>query len=57
MNINDYKNEGMGLSKLAFEKLYSILEGMDECNIIEFGSGISTRFFVDYKLTSKKEII
>lgn len=56
MNLDIYKNEGIGLSKTAFDKIYKILETKEQCNIIEFGSGISTRFFVDYKLYSKKNI-
>lgn len=54
--LDNYKNSGIGMSKTAFEKIYTILENKEECNIIEFGSGISTNFFVDYKLYSKKNI-
>jgi hypothetical protein len=49
MNLEKYKNEGWGLSKLGFEK---ILEGIQNHetefpNVVEFGSGTSTRFFMD----------
>lgn len=56
MDLSNYANDGMGMSKTAFRKIYDILESKEEWNIIEFGSGISTRFFVDYKLYSKKNI-
>jgi hypothetical protein len=54
MDSNKYKNTGIGLSKTAFQKIYEILERKEKCNIIEFGSGISTNFFVDYTLYTKK---
>jgi len=56
MNFKNYKNDGMGMSKIAFQEIYKILESMEKSNIIEFGSGISTKFFVDYKIHSKKNI-
>ena len=56
MDLNNYKNNGVGMSKTAFREIYKILEKKETCNIIEYGSGISTKFFVDYKLYSKKNI-
>ena len=53
MVITDYKNDGWGISVLGFEKIYERLNEIDfsmfsKYNIIEFGSGTSTKFFVDY---------
>lgn len=49
MNFDKYKNDGWGLSIRAFEDLYDIISNhkKDCLSILEFGSGISTRFLVD----------
>lgn len=47
MIIEKYKNDGWGLSKKEFEWLYKLIEGKSNLNIVEFGSGRSTEFFVD----------
>jgi len=52
INLEAYKNDGWGLSKLAFKKIYEIIAD-NFCplfRIIEFGSGISTQFLVDCAL-------
>lgn len=50
-SYNKYKNDGWGLSKLAFEKLSHIMQEIiqesNSLNILEFGSGISTEFLID----------
>tara|TARA_R110000824_G_scaffold143221_1_gene310827 strand:+ start:344 stop:1021 length:678 start_codon:yes stop_codon:yes gene_type:complete len=56
MDIDNYKNNGIGLSKTCFKKLYSILESKENINILEFGSGFSTKFLIDYRLHSNKNI-
>lgn len=48
MNINTYINNGWGISRLGFEKLFEILQTIESPRIIEFGSGKSTEFFEDY---------
>jgi hypothetical protein len=53
MDLNKYKNDGWGISEIGFEKILEILNLIDfskfeKYNILEFGSGISTEFFVDY---------
>jgi hypothetical protein len=53
MDVNKYKNDGWGISVDGFEQIVKILNGIDfskfdRYNILEFGSGTSTRFFVDY---------
>ena len=47
-NIEKYYNNGWGLSKVCFLMLEKILNNFESPNIIEFGSGVSTEFFVDY---------
>lgn len=53
MEINKYKNDGWGISVDGFEQIIKIFNTIDfskylKYNIVEFGSGTSTRFFVDY---------
>ena len=57
MNYNKYKS-GAGLDIVALEELFKLLEKnrKNEINILEFGSGFSTQFLVDYKLYSNKNI-
>lgn len=45
LNLDKYKNDGFGLSKLTFQYLINIIKKNDR--IIEFGSGISTYFLHD----------
>ena len=49
---------GAGLDKIALTNIYNLLEKLDseKINIIEFGSGYSTQFLIDYKLYSDKNI-
>lgn len=57
INKNKYKNDGWGLSKLAFNHLELILKDIYKKNnnvkILEFGSGVSTNFFVDMIVENK----
>lgn len=53
MDLNKYKNDGWGIAISGFEKIVEILNNanlsnVDKYNILEFGSGISTHFFVDF---------
>lgn len=58
MDIEKYKNDGWGLSRIGFQKILEILEGFDNTGvkIIEFGSGKSTEFFDDYITETDKNI-
>jgi len=58
INIEDYKNEGWGLSKIGFEKIYEGLMNheCDDLNVVEFGSGTSTKFFLDINEKTNKKI-
>ena len=60
MDLSKYKS-GPGLDLIALKNLFKILESKgnnktDIVNILEFGSGFSTQFLVDYKEYSKKNI-
>lgn len=56
MNYEKYKC-GSGLDKIALQKLFDILNGFKgNIQILEFGSGQSTQFLVDYKLYTNKNI-
>lgn len=58
VNFDKYKNSGWGLSRHGFEKLYEILSHLeDNSNVVEFGSGVSTEFLVDFKLSKDINII
>mgnify|MGYP001296269903 CR=1 FL=1 len=59
LNLYEYKGTYSGLDKLALTKLLQILDNInikDNINILEFGSGQSTKFLVDYKLKTNKNI-
>ena len=58
MNLNKYKGSGSGLDKIALQKIYTILEKINKnnINILEFGSGQSTQFLIDYNSISNKNI-
>ncbi len=48
LNIDKYKNDGWGLSKKCFIDIEKILSEFKKPIIVEFGSGISTTFLIDY---------
>tara|TARA_Y100000389_G_C17310834_1_gene437885 strand:+ start:87 stop:758 length:672 start_codon:yes stop_codon:yes gene_type:complete len=58
MNLNKY-NIGAGLNKNVYLKLIDILDEKlkkkDKLRILEFGSGMSTKFFLDYNNLWKKD--
>lgn len=57
MDYFKYKGSSSGLDKIALTKLYYILNSLNgDINILEFGSGQSTQFFIDYKLETNKNI-
>ena len=57
MDYNKYKGYSSGLDKIALTKLYYILNSLNgDINILEFGSGFSTSFLIDYKFFSGKNI-
>lgn len=54
-NIEKYINDGWGLSKKCLLDINKCLEDFDKPIIVEFGSGISTEFFVDYLNENNKD--
>ena len=57
MDYEKYRGTYSGLDKLALSKLFDILNSLENnIRILEFGSGQSTQFLVDYKLYSNKNI-
>ena len=55
MDIKKYKNDGWGLSKKCFLDIENILNKFDNPNIVEFGSGMSTKFLIDYLNENNKD--
>ena len=56
MEFLNYKS-GPGLDMYALKCIYGVLQKKtDNINILEFGSGFSTQFLIDYKLTKNKNI-
>jgi len=49
VNLEKYKNDGWGLSRKCFGNILTILNPIrtNKINVLEFGSGMSTEFFVD----------
>lgn len=48
VNIEKYRNDGWGLSKKCLKEISEILDKIKNPVVVEFGSGISTKFFIDY---------
>ena len=48
VDIEKYKNDGWGLSKECFLEIEGYLKDIPDPIIVEFGSGISTKFFQDF---------
>jgi len=53
LDFEKYKNDGWGLSVDGFKELYEIISNhpKKELQVLEFGSGTSTRFLVDVATT------
>lgn len=56
MNLDKYENTGWGLSRKAFEALIKAIDSLDNIKAIEFGSGFSTEFLLDYASEKNKPI-
>ncbi len=59
INYNNYSNAGFGLSEIALKQLTTIIDSIEKSNInvVEFGSGISTRFLVDLNSVIEKNLV
>ena len=56
MDLDKYNNSS-GLNKLCYKQLLNILDTLPEnANILEFGSGTSTQFLIDYILNPNLSI-
>lgn len=56
LSLDNYRNEGWGLSQSAFGALLDVLNEYSRINVLEFGSGISTQFLLDYAQASGKPV-
>lgn len=55
LDLEKYRNDGWGLSNAAFNALQDAMDTLPDIVAIEFGSGLSTQFLLDYAdLTQKK---
>ncbi len=56
MDLTKYANDGWGISKQAFIAIEKALSSLDDLSVIEFGSGFSTQFFLDYASEHEKAL-
>lgn len=58
INYDVYRNDGWGLSRMGFEKLFYLIMNnpKNDIKILEFGSGVSTKFFSDLSKILNKNI-
>lgn len=59
MNIEKYKNDGWGISRLGFTKINEIIDNnfKETYKIVEFGSGNSTRYLIDKSIEKDEKIV
>ena len=56
LNLDKYSNDGWGLSYAAFSALKKAMETLPEIRAIEFGSGFSSQFLLDYAALTQKNL-
>ena len=56
IDIEKYSNDGWGLSTKAFSAMQRALDSIPEIQAIEFGSGFSTQFLLDYAEKTNKNL-
>ena len=56
VDLEKYKNDGWGLSFKALTGLIAAMDSLPEVKAIEFGSGFSTEFLLDYANVSNKDM-
>lgn len=56
LNLEKYSNDGWGLSFAAFNALQKAMDTLPEIIAIEFGSGFSTQFLLDYAESTQKKL-
>lgn len=57
LNLEKYNSDGWGLSNAAFNALQKVMDTLPEIIAIEFGSGFSSQFLLDYAASTKKSFI
>lgn len=56
LDFEKYRNTGWGLSVEAFKALSDAMDTLPNISAIEFGSGVSTEFLMDYAADAEKEL-
>ena len=56
IDLKKYSNDGWGLSTKAFSAMQQALDSIPEIRAIEFGSGFSTQFLIDYAEKSNRSL-
>ena len=56
IDFEKYRNDGWGLSTKAFSAMQQALDSIPEIKAIEFGSGFSTQFLLDYAEKTNKSL-
>jgi len=56
LDLEKYSNDGWGLSTKAFDAMQQALDSLSEIRAIEFGSGFSTQFLLDYAEKKNKNL-
>ena len=56
LDLDKYSNDGWGLSYAAFNALQKAMDTLPEIRAIEFGSGISSQFLIDYSELAQKKL-
>ncbi len=56
LNLEKYSNDGWGLSHAAFSALQKAMNTLPEIRAIEFGSGFSSQFLLDYAESAQKKL-
>ena len=56
IKLEKYSNDGWGLSTEAFNAMLQALDKIPEINAVEFGSGFSTQFLLDYAEKTNKKL-
>lgn len=54
LDLEKYRNDGSGLSNAAFDTLQKAMDTLPDIIAIEFGSGLSTQFLLDYSELRQK---
>ncbi len=56
LDLDKYSNDGWGLSHAAFSALQKAMDTLPEIRAIEFGSGFSSQFLLDYAESRQKRL-